>query len=309
MKKLILKNLFVFALILASSACAKIEDATKEDALINVVKSALFEANRTAAADENGAVGANAMMSMAVTIDSSVRSLAACSHTGFTCVGTLRDVLWNGCTTATAALTGGWKEEYNTNACCTSFGNSCFVKRVSATSGSTTTFAGGNYLITSSENHTTYSPSNVTITGSNGVTTVKGAIGDRSVTINGLHRIAKTKEGEVIFDHSLRSTVALTLAGSRASGTRVVTSGAIEVFHNTAAYTALSTFSNLDPVKWETPSCCYPTNGTISTIYTGTQSGATTIKFSPVTVATPCGSAVFTDLDNRSSPISLTQCE
>ena len=296
-EKILLKIFIILTILVAVTSCVKSDsDDSGIDTNVGVVASAFGEVNHAATADEGGAVGF-----IDTLVSSQLKTLAVCAYTGYTCSGSVKNIDWNACTTANATLTGGWTETYTSAGCCSSFGASCAVTRITSTNGSLITFSSGASITTSSEQHNTYS--GVAIPGPSGVSSLVSA-GNRTININGLHRISRTPAGSVIFDHSLRTTSAVTITGARASSNRTVNGGVIEVFHNRAGYTATSTFSGSDPVRWSKSACCYPTAGTITTTFTGSRIGNTTLKF-----LSTCGTATFTDIGGSVSSITLSQCE
>ena len=124
-----------------------------------------------------------------------------------------------------------------------------------------------------------------------------------SIAINGLHRILKGPKGTVWFDHSIRTSQNLVIGGNRLQGDRTINAGAIDVFHNLGKYTATTTFSSATPVVWGNSGCCYPTSGTVSTVFSN-KTGTATLTFSTV-----CGVASMTDTIGGTTSVIMSPCD
>lgn len=298
LKSLLHLSVSLAALLLVTS-CSESDGDYSQESKLSVTKSIIAELNRINASDEVGVVG---FSTDALQASSEVRPFAACSYSGFTCSANIKNIQWNGCTTPVATLTGGWTETFISNTCCTSFGAGCAVSRLTSPISSVVTFASGASVTTSTPNHNTYS--GVALTG--GVTSVVGGTLDRTITINGLLRKVVGPKGSAWYNHSLRTTTPISVIGSRVAGTRQISAGVIELYHNSAEYLATATFSPTDKVRWGNASCCYPNAGTITTTFSGSLTGTTTLKFLN---SVSCGDAQFTDINGVMENFTLDQCE
>jgi hypothetical protein len=109
-----------------------------------------------------------------------------------------------------------------------------------------------------------------------------------SVDIIGLH-VTRVAVGNLpIFDHTVTTTGALAVSGALSAGTRAIASGTVVVDHNTQQYTATGTIANL---KWTSPSCCLPTEGTINFALSGSGNGNILVDFNTGS----CGKVAITD--------------
>lgn len=229
--------------------------------------------------------------------DVGIQAACAFSTARSTCTSNVSTIDWAGCSVGIAAtLTGGWTETWSAGFCANTMQpgpltNATNVTRTSASQ--VLTLANGAKLTTDTLAHTTYDGTAIPATGITVSMTT-----NRTVVINGLHKVLVGPKGRTLFNHTITSP-GLTVAGTRAAGTRTI-NGSSTLYHNLASYKATHTFTN---VKWDTPSCCYPTSGTLSTVLTGSRTGNVSMAFT-----TTCGQANFIDTDATSTPITLTQC-
>ena len=257
----------------------------------NIIESALAAIGGAASSSE-GALGPTALHALSSCLFSSVRS--ACSSG----VDTLT---WNGCSVGIlATLSGSWVETWSSNPTCDLTSNGNTVTRTST--GQTLSLYSGAYFTMNTTAHTAYDGTSIPNTGVV-VTMTNTGTSARTVNITGLRKKFTGKYGGVLFDHSMVTPTPLTVVGTRALGTRAV-SGSVTVYHNLAKYIADQTFS---AVTWGSPTCCYPTSGTIAATLTGSVTGTRSLNFAPG--ATTCGTATFTDTDSSTKSVVLTMCE
>ncbi len=183
----------------------------------------------------------------------------------------------------------------------------CTLTRTTAADGNTRTWTGlkGNSVAithntfgagTGWDNTVTPAPSN------DGVILTCGPSGcavGRTLTISGSHL---TGEGDSLlrWDH----TVSTGPGGINVTGSgsgRVVT-GAVTVQHNLAHYTSTTTFNN---VAYGDTACCYPTDGSVTTIYS---SGPNLNKTETLTFTALCGEATLTKPDGSNDSVTLDEC-
>jgi hypothetical protein len=289
---LFLQTLLVAILFLGCQKNSDSSEAT-QDSSSNTSQSAMGIAGGIASDSEAGSLGL-----IAEQVSNEIASRAACAFsTVRTCSGAIGTLAWNSCTIGTITMTGGWTSSYGSNTQCTNnltspLANSDYVVRTST--GSTATFASGVSLTTDTIAHSAYDGTSIP-GGGIGITVASGT---RTVTVVGLHRILRGPSGRKWFDHSI--TASLSMSGTRAAGTRVVT-GTMTLYHNLASYTAANTFNS---VTWGDSSCCYPTSGNIATTLSGAASGTINLAFTST-----CGAATFTDTTGTTSAVALTYCE
>lgn len=156
--------------------------------------------------------------------------------------------------------------------------------------------ASGIKVTTDSNTHVNYLSESV----GGGVVTTFG-VSNRTIQISGLHRARTLADGSAGFDHSVRTTEALLVSGTKAGGTRKIASGAVRVDHNKLNYSATTSFSN---VTWSS-TCCYPTGGTLTLLLSGSLSGAATANFNTGT----CGRVSVIDVKGKASEAQLFSCE
>ncbi len=117
------------------------------------------------------------------------------------------------------------------------------------------------------------------------------------INILGQHKILTRSNGTRLFDISTKTLSDLRLNQIARNG-RVVQSGAIEVLHNLAQFTANHTITNLT----YSSACCYPVSGSISTTLSGSLSGNGSVTFNG------CGNFTAT-LNGQTKSYSLSNCE
>ena len=306
------KKIVFIALTLACAlSCKKNEDSEESvsDATSNAVQVSVSEAGSQASASEGGAAGFIPELAQEVVYldpaDKGVQTQAACNYSTVrsSCSSNSTTVTWNSCTVASGAvtMTGGWTETFSgtgASSCTVPVASGGTVTRTSSSSVMTinTGALAGATITTNTTAHSTWDNVSIPSTG----ISVSNSSGTRTVTINGVHRVMRGPRGRMWFDHSLKTTTDLTVTGDRASGNRAITAGVLKVYHNLLQYNATNTFNN---VTWGSSSCCYPTSGNISTSFSGSVTGTTTLTFT-----TTCGSATFVDTSGSSSTVALTQC-
>jgi hypothetical protein len=229
---------------------------------------------------------------------------AACTYTNArsTCTGAVSAINWNGCTLTvgngySVSFTGGWTNTYDSSATCSTAQSGSVPTGHSVTrtmNSFVVRIPGGSTVTNDTSAHQNYL--GATLPGTGITTTVSG--GTRTIVIDGMHRVLKSATGTPWFDHSLKSS-GLTVSGARSSQNRIV-NGTTTLYHNLAKFTATST---LNSVTWGSSTCCYPTSGSVSTTFTGSVTGTTTMTYGA------CGSATFVDTTGASSSVSLKLCE
>lgn len=218
-----------------------------------------------------------------------------CSSVSFNACGTsaekTRVKTFGGCTTTGGFTVTGTSTLLFSEASCLlpASGNPTITR----TSDITLTGRRGGTLKINSGTHTDYRGNSIgggqrlTRTGSNSFT----------FDVFGMHRVMTKSDGSAMFDISARTTSAVVGTGFVRSG-RAISSGTWEVIHNLARYTATWTATG---VTW-TSSCACPTAGTISAIFSGTQTGTAAVTFSST-----CGNVALT-VNGSTTTVTLDSC-
>jgi hypothetical protein len=187
----------------------------------------------------------------------------------------------------------------------------CEVTRTTSSSGNTRTITGpdGNtYVInhdtngagTGWDSSVSPAPTNRGVLGTcastgcvaGGTLVVHGSPLTGSVTVGG--------GGKQIWDHTV-STDAVGLTVTGGAGGRVV-NGSITVQHNLEKYTSISTF---DTVVYGDADCCFPTSGSVTTMFTkGKYEGQT----ERIDFGGGCGETTFAGVGGTTSALTLSQC-
>ncbi len=310
-KKLVAILALSSALLITANCAKSTEDVVADnEPASGISESAVSEAGAHATASE----GAASPMISELSEDfqnmdyvdpqsSGVHAYAACSFTTnrSTCASNVSTIAWAGCTLGSSAtLSGGWTETWSAGFCVNGampgpLTTGANVNRVTTGSGEVLSTPLGATLTTSTTAHTAYDTTAISGSG----ITISNSAGTRTVLINGLHKVLVGPKGKTWFDHSIVSNPGLTLTGTRAAATRVI-SGTSTLYHNLAKYTAAHTFA---AVTWGSATCCYPTSGSVSTSLTGSKTGNVTLAFTST-----CGQATFTDIATAPATVTLTQC-
>jgi hypothetical protein len=129
-----------------------------------------------------------------------------------------------------------------------------------------------------------------------------GCSSSRTLVVSGSHITGTVDVDKVtarIWDHTVSTSAAgLTVKGEGAERT---VSGTVTVQHNLLKYTSTTTF---DDVTYGSPGCCFPTGGTVTTVYTEGQPGRTEkLVFSGV-----CGESTLTDAAGNTGSLVLVHC-
>lgn len=293
------------------------DDAAAEavtDANSNNAESAMSEAGSQSTASEGASTPALMELDplqaefqeyaadLANPADIDIHPQAACAFSTVrsACSSNVATIVWGSCTIGTVTMTGGWTETYSSSAVCTAgnlatASNGDYVDRSS--SSQVATFLSGITLTTDTSGGTAYDNSIIPA----GAIRITKGVANRTIagfpTGAGVHKVLKGPRGTTWYDYYVQPS--LTVAGTRALGTRTIT-GTTTIKHNRATYTAAHTFNS---VTWGSSTCCYPTSGSISSVFTGSVTGSTTMTFT-----TSCGSATFVDTDASSSTVTLTKC-
>lgn len=250
----------------------------------------------------------------------SVKTRAACSYASArgTCASTSRTVNWGDCTLSTGSgltftVKGTITENYSgfgAAVCLMTGDGSSLTRRVSSDNPRVITSSLGGTLTSTMTPDTAWdgttfsSASTGTVitrlqTGSsNGLTC--GNLDTTAcyhVVVNGVQNVRRGPRGRKMFDHIITSD--LTVQGRRTDEDMTVT-GTSSVWHQLLKYKAVNTFNN---VVYGDEDCCFPTSGSISTVFTGSVSGSGSMSFSAT-----CGQAQFTDTTGETKTVTLTQC-
>jgi len=282
-----------------------------EDPQSNIAESSTAAVGSIATDSEGGSISATSIASKAKSSSVQAASnqiMSICSYAAArdACVGTAMTVVWDNCEMSTASginlmLSSGWTDTYDSATTCTQAQGGGSL----STTGQTLTRTSSSFVITllagatvtTDTNAQTTTYLNQTIPGT-GITLSVGA-SSKTITINGVHQVLRGPEGRVWFDHSLTSGP-MTVTGTRAGGNRVI-NGEVTIYHNTEMYEAVSTLNN---VTWGNSTCCFPTSGTLTSAFSGSITGNSTMTYTAT-----CGTASFTDTSGTTSSVSLSICE
>lgn len=331
------KKLFLFTVISGSLiiACSKksSDDTTDDaDSAASIAEQAFSEASSHASSTEGGSVSTSSISEQMELMSNELQQINdsqqkeeyiaavsnACSYaTKRTCSGATGTIDWNSCTvtvngTTVGTMTGGWTETWTNSADCT---NSYLAASGSVTrtsTGSTLTFPVGRKVVTDTSGGTAYDG---TVLVSGGVKTTRAASGSgRTISMNpsnsAVHKVATSRRGASLFDYYVQPNISVTGAlkntsANGLSGSRTMT-GTVTIYHNLAKYTATNTFNS---VVWGDSTCCYPTSGTVTATYSGTNKPADS---STMTFSTTCGSATFASTSGSSTTsttVTLENCQ
>lgn len=291
----------------SNSDSTSTEYDSDSDSESNMAESSLSEAGSQATAAEGGSLTLmNEITSDYVDPeDENYAPMAACSILNRSCGSSaIATIDWDSCTIGSSiTMTGGWTETFATtsgssetciNATATAALKSGYkVTRKTQSSGVTATFSSGATLVTDTNGGDAWDGTSIPATG---VEVSRTSATAKTIQINGTRKILRGPAGRKIFDVYITGTI--NTSGTRSGQDRVMT-GSSKVYHNLAKYNATHTYNN---VTWANSSCCYPTSGSISSVFTG--GGTTTLAFSST-----CGTATFTSRDGASSSLSLTKCQ
>lgn len=125
------------------------------------------------------------------------------------------------------------------------------------------------------------------------------------LTINGSREEILGANGAVWINIS--SMGQLTATGTLAGGNRVIQNGGvITAWDNVKHVKVVHTFGvdgGGNPVSWTDPTCCYPTEGQLTSVYSGAVSGASTLTFTST-----CGSATWTPASGPPQTLDMGSC-
>lgn len=248
----------------------------------------------------------------------SIEPRAACDYSNVrsTCSGTVRTVNWNGCTVTTGGgvsltMSGIITEDYESYgaATCQLSQDPAYVTRViSSSSPRVITFPSGAKLTSTMEPGTAWDGttfpsaaqgtkiSRIESGTSNGVSCGTGSNSCFRIEVRGLKNTFTGPLGRKWYEHLVTSDV--TYKGSKTTSNRVM-SGTVTLWHQLNERKAVSTLTN---VSWTDANCCYPTSGSVTTVFTGSISATHTLTFGAT-----CGQATWTD-SSGSSSYTLSQC-
>jgi len=122
-----------------------------------------------------------------------------------------------------------------------------------------------------------------------------------AININGIRLTSN------IFDHTIYTSSPLAFTGD-ATTTKTL-NGTIVLLHNLLKVRATTTVSDVE----FTASCCYPTGGSLSTLFdAGTSGGDGSSKYvgktETLTFGTTCGQATYVGIEGSTATVNLTNC-
>lgn len=332
------KKLFLFAVISGSLiiACSKksSDDTTDDaDSAASIAEQAFSEASAHASSTEGGSVSTSSISEQMELMSNELQQINesqqkeeqiaavsnSCSYaTKRTCTGATGTIDWDSCTISVngvtvGTMTGGWTETWPSNSDCTnSFLSTASTYVDRSSTGSTYTFPIGRKIVTDTSGGTAYDGTTVFVSGK--VRTSRGTGTDRTITMSpnnsAIHKVATSRRGASLFDYYVQPNLAVSGAlknktANSITGSRTMT-GTVTIYHNLVKYTATNTFNS---VVWGDSTCCYPTSGTITATYSGTNKPADS---STMTFSTSCGSATFASTSGSSTTstsITLENCQ
>ena len=186
----------------------------------------------------------------------------------------------------------------------------CAITRTSPTGGLTRTITGVNNFQYGVSHDTTgtntgYNSSVVPTTDAGVILTCTAAnCTSRSLVVSGSHlKGTLTTPGgspATFWDHTISTPASgMTVVGT---GINKVVNGSIVVQHNLAKFTTTSTFNN---VGYGDANCCFPTSGTVTTVFSGS---ANDTKTETMAFGANCGETTFTQPSGTVARITLTHC-
>jgi hypothetical protein len=211
------------------------------------------------------------------------------------------NVKWSDCTGSNGqTLSGGWTNTYSDTRACMTAQNGRLASGDSMTRTSDGMVIKGIYggtIMWSTNRHVTYDNKSI----SNAGLSINRFGETRSIILNGLHRILQDGNGNTVYDHSIVSEGAIIMSGQRQNGTRMVSSGTVRVYNNTDKFSSDHSFNG---VQWKNANCAFPTAGAISSSFSGSMNGFTTLTFQST-----CGEATLTTTNGKTETITLKQAE
>ncbi|MCB0368156.1 MAG: hypothetical protein KDD45_01645, partial [Bdellovibrionales bacterium] len=330
-EKILISSLL--SLFLTSSCSKKADDSTTgsddSDATYYIATQALSEGSANASASEGGSVGTSSFVSEETSLlanelqnldsnseadNNSIDRLtqqATCAYsTARTCNGTTGTIAWNSCTIGNTKvkMTGGWSETWNNNGGGTSDCTNSYLSILNSVSRSsssaTITFPLGRTIVTDTSGGTTYDGTTID---SGAIITTRTNASTRTIqmtpTTSAVHKVMTGRLGTKLFDYFIQPDLTVTGAlknASNYSSTNRSMSGTVTLHHNLAKYSAVNTFNT---VVWSDSTCCYPTSGSISTTYSGTNKPADS---SSLTFSSSCGSQLTFSVTKNGSTTNST---
>jgi hypothetical protein len=298
------------ALIVISTAvwygCAKGPDSSSDstDALQNTAETAV--ASIGGAADDetggsfaqNGNGAQNAVDALWARIsDSFIKPAwaAVCARPiTATCSSGVQTVNFSGCTLGFSAFT------LSGTATLTYSQSNCLIASVGDTVTRTMDFTRtgpmGGQLHTSSASHSAWDGSTI----SGGQVLTRAGAGSFALDVHGVHKVFTTSNGRTLYDHSIKTTSSVLVAGALTRASRQVTNGSVSVYHNLAKYIAAYTVTH---TLTYSALCCFPTGGTIRADLSGSLTGTASVTF-----GSTCGEATLTQ-NGTDTKFTMHYCE
>ena len=188
--------------------------------------------------------------------------------------------------------------------------NGCAITRSSPTGGLTRTIKGMNdyaygVVHDTTGTNTGYNSSVVPTTDAGVILTCTAAnCASRSLVVSGSHlKGTFTVPGgtpTTFWDHTISTPApGMTVVGT---GINKVVNGTVIVQHNLAKFTTTSTFNN---VGYGDANCCFPTSGSVTTVFSGS---ANDTKTETMAFGANCGETTFTPPSGTLTRITLTHC-
>lgn len=303
--------LFFWIFVVCTTACQKKSEDTSEetDSLERLAVESLNEISAQTSSNEGGL----SAVSSSLKNERLMQQSEECKYSNRTCSSGAGTISWNSCTIsgpkATVAMTGGWTESWsNVGDCNTGYLSANTSVDRSATN-STITFATGANISTDTLGGTLYDGTSIP-TGSVNInrTTTTNRIITMSPSNSAIHKVMKGRRGTTLFDYFIKPNV--TITGTRQNNsqnnlgaTKSVT-GNVTIYHNLASYTATNYFS---AVTWGNSSCCFPTSGSITSSFSGTNPPSGPIL---LTFTSTCGEAkLTTPTDSAGTIVILESCQ
>jgi hypothetical protein len=193
---------------------------------------------------------------------------------------------------STSTFTGVTRLDYTTAGCRFTTSD---VDSITRTLKMVRTLDQGVTITTTSENLPIYRD-NVIIGGG---TLMQKTDNGATLHIVGLHKTKRNSDGAEISNVTIKTASGI-LTSNPTQPIINISTGLVNVYHNTAGYTAAMTLTGL---RTDSRTCCYPTAGSIQIKYSGSLNGDARISFDQ-----PCGSATFTR-DGTPHVIAFTGCE
>jgi hypothetical protein len=135
---------------------------------------------------------------------------------------------------------------------------------------------------------------------------VANSSGTKTITVNGRHDAILGPDGSTWLNYATSGQ--LTVTGTLAASNRTVQNGStLTTWNNVLKYKVVHTAgndSNGHAIIWADHTCCHPTSGKLTSVFSGAVTGTSTITF----LSSSCGQAFYTDVNGGVGQMTLNSC-